>query len=277
MCGITRFDSFHQHLGIARSTLAARLESLCSAGLLVKANRVAAAKPEYRLTPSGEAFTPCLLMAMNWADRWLPAAEGPPLLVEHVTCGSTAGIRVHCAVCMWEAQAREVEFSEVPPFPMGQARVRMPDLELLERNGPCSIARTLKVTGDRWSSLVLRGAFFGLRRFDQFEQSLGIAPNILSQRLTRLVELGVLRRAQYAERPLRHEYRLSTKGLDLYPMYLAMLAWGSRWTDVGPDDLRLQHIPCGQRLNPVVCCAACRAEVDLSDLLLRRRTPHARV
>lgn len=278
VCEITRFDSFQRHLGIARSTLNARLEALCAGGLLLKTNRIEAAKPEYRLTSAGAAFTPCLLTAMTWSDTWLPAPDGPPLLVEHISCGATEGVQMRCLECQSEVKAREVEFSEIPPAPfLGvKARARTPDLDLLERTGPCSIARTLKVTGDRWSSLVLRGAFFGLRRFDQFEQALCIAPNILSQRLARLVALGVLRREQYADRPPRHEYRLTAKGLDLYPMYLAMLAWGTRWTNASPDGLQLWHTACGQRLVPVPCCAACGGEVDRPSLLLHSRSGHQR-
>jgi DNA-binding HxlR family transcriptional regulator len=279
VCGITRFDSFQRHLGIARSTLTARLDTLCSGGLLVKANRATAAKPEYRLTPSGSAFTTCLLMAMNWGDRWLPSPDGPPLLVEHTACGSTTHVQMRCTECAREIKAREVEFTELPPAPVParKERARAPGVELLERTGPCSIARTLKVTGDRWSSLVLRGAFVGLRRFDQFEQALGIAPNVLSQRLARLVELGVLHKEPYGARPPRYEYRLSDRGLDLYPMYVAMLAWGTRWTHVRGEGVQLWHTPCGQRLNPIACCAACGTEVARSGLLLHNHGAHTRL
>lgn len=272
VCGVRRFDEFQRHLGIARSTLTARLESLGASGLLVKSNRATVAKPEYRPSDAGTAFTACLLMAMNWGDRWEPAPGGSPLLVEHIACGSRDGVEIRCASCARPVVARDVTFEKMPPPPVPTewSRARTPGLELLERNGPSSIARTLKVTGDRWSSLVLRGAFFGLRRFDEFERALGIAPNILSQRLVRLVENDVLRKEPYMRRPLRYEYRLTDKGLDLYPMYLAMLAWsGSR-----PGDLRLRHLPCSAELRPVTCCIGCGAEVDRDALRFHQMAGH---
>ncbi|WP_413797104.1 winged helix-turn-helix transcriptional regulator [Streptomyces iranensis] len=262
MRGITRFDGFQQHLGIARSTLTARLGALCSGGLLTKSGK------DYLLTPAGRSFTLCLLMAMNWAERWEPTTGGPVLVVRHTGCGGLGGARMHCGKCGGEVAAKEVAFEAMPPSPAvtGPVRSRMPGLELLERTGPKAIARTLKVTGDRWSSLVLRGAFFGLHRFDEFERALGIAPNILSQRLGRLVELDVMERTPYLSRPQRHAYRLTERGLDLYPMYVAMLSWGVAWTPASPDGLKLRHLPCGQDLRPSVRCRACGQEVTPDDL-----------
>lgn len=278
VCGVTRFDGFQQHLGVARSTLHARLDSLCAGGLLVKQNRATAAKPEYLLTDVGDAFVPSLLMAMNWGDTWLPAAK-PPLTVEHIACGSTAPMQLRCRNCAKSVSAREVAFADVPPAPVPAARIRSraPGLELLERRGPCSIARTLKVTGDRWSSLVLRGCFFGIRRFDDFEQALGIAPNILSQRLTRLVRVGVLRKMPYASRPVRYEYRLTEQGLDLYPMYLAMLSWGVQYSGANPDGVLLRHTPCGSHLDPMVACSTCGLEIEGAGLRFHEHMGHDRI
>lgn len=265
--GVTRFEDFQQHLGIARSTLTARLDALCSSGLLAKTAR------RYRPTAPGQEFTLCLLMAMNWGERWAPTPGGRPMAVEHVECGGHDGVEMRCARCARTAIAKEVSFEEMPPAPAAPAsgRARVPGLELLERNGPNPVARTLKVTGDRWSSLVLRGAFFGLRRFDEFERSLGIAPNILSNRLGKLVELDVLRKVPYLTQPRRYEYRLTARGLDLYPMYLAMLSWGVTWTDADPTWLRLRHLPCGEDLRPQACCRACGQEVTSGDLRFQPR------
>src|SRR3954451_9147473 len=90
----------------------------------------------------------------------------------------------------------------------------------------CSIARSLEVVGERWTLLILRDAFLGIRRFEAFQQSLGVARNVLQTRLTRLVEEGVLNREQYSDRPPRHEYRLTDKGLELWPVLVALLQWG---------------------------------------------------
>jgi DNA-binding HxlR family transcriptional regulator len=90
----------------------------------------------------------------------------------------------------------------------------------------CSIARTLEVVGERWTLLIIRDVFLGLRRFDQLQESLGVARNVLADRLNRLVEEGILERVQYSERPLRFEYRLTKKGRELNVALTALRQWG---------------------------------------------------
>jgi DNA-binding HxlR family transcriptional regulator len=92
----------------------------------------------------------------------------------------------------------------------------------------CPIARSLDRVGDEWSVLILRDALYGLTRFDEFQKSLGIAPNILTRRLNTLVETGMLERTRYSEHPPRYEYRLTEAGRDFRTVVLAMLAWGNR-------------------------------------------------
>ena len=92
----------------------------------------------------------------------------------------------------------------------------------------CPIARSLERVGDEWSVLILRDALYGLTRFDEFQKSLGIAPNILTRRLATLVEAGMLERVRYSEHPPRFEYRLTPAGRDFRTVVLAMVAWGNR-------------------------------------------------
>jgi DNA-binding HxlR family transcriptional regulator len=93
----------------------------------------------------------------------------------------------------------------------------------------CSIARTVDLTGDWWTPLVMREAFYGARRFEQFQSNLGLSRNVLSQRLDRLVREGMLERVPYQQRPTRHEYRLTEKGRDFFTVLAAMIRWGDRW------------------------------------------------
>src|SRR5438105_4427720 len=93
----------------------------------------------------------------------------------------------------------------------------------------CPIARSLEATGDWWSMLILRTAFMGIRRFQDFQERLEIAPNTLSRRLETLIEHDLLSRRVYSERPPREEYELTPKGLDFMPVLLALTAWGNRW------------------------------------------------
>jgi len=117
----------------------------------------------------------------------------------------------------------------------------------------CSIARTVDMLGDWWTPLVIRTAFLGARRFDDFQSALGIPRNVLTDRLRTLEDQGVLERRQYSERPPRFEYRLTEKGIDLYPVIITMMAWGDRWLD-WPDGppMRLVHRDTGETLDPVL-------------------------
>lgn len=98
---------------------------------------------------------------------------------------------------------------------------------------PCSMARSLAILGDRWTLLILRNCFLGMRRFDEFQASLGVTRQVLADRLSRLVEAGALKKVPYQERPPRYEYRLTEMGHDLHPVLLALANWGDRWLDEG--------------------------------------------
>jgi DNA-binding HxlR family transcriptional regulator len=135
---------------------------------------------------------------------------------------------------------------------------------------PCSVARTLSVIGDRWTLLVLRNAFLGARRFDHFLDSLDCSPHLLSTRLARLVEHGILERRLYQERPPRHEYRLTEKGRDLYPVIASLLRWGDRWmADERGAPVELVHRPCGHRTEPTLTCSECGEPIEARDVEAR--------
>ena len=122
----------------------------------------------------------------------------------------------------------------------------------------CSVARALSVVGERWTMLIIRDAFLGTRRFDQFQANLGITRHRLSERLGKLVESGVLVKVPYSERPLRHEYRLTRKGLGLYPVLMSLARWGDEWMDRGEGvPLEYVHLKCGQKIRPVLTCSEC--------------------
>ncbi len=122
----------------------------------------------------------------------------------------------------------------------------------------CSVARTLDVVGDKWTLLVLRDAFYGVRRFEDFTRDLGIARNVLADRLARLVDSGVLERRRYHDHPPRFEYRLTAKGRDLLPVLLTMMHWGDTWEERDDDPpIHLIHRDCGHATSAVIRCAAC--------------------
>ncbi len=121
----------------------------------------------------------------------------------------------------------------------------------------CSVARTVEVVGERWTFLILREAFLGVKRFDHIQRDLGIARNILSDRLGKLVDQGVLEKRRYSERPERFEYRLTAKGHDLYPIVVTLMQWGDRHAAPDGAPVELVHEPCGQTMSPRLVCDRC--------------------
>ena len=123
----------------------------------------------------------------------------------------------------------------------------------------CPVAKSLSVLGDRWTMLVLREAFWRVRRFEQFQERTGAPRPVLAERLKMLVDEGVLERRQYSERPARYEYRLTEKGIDLYPVVISLLEWGERWmTDpADPPVIELRHRSCGHVTHPQLACPEC--------------------
>ena len=119
-------------------------------------------------------------------------------------------------------------------------------------NSLCPMARALEKVGDPWSTLILRDAFYGLTRFDEFEKSLGIAPNILTRRLNTLVAEGLLERRQYCERPPRFEYVMTARGRDFRPVLLTLMAWGSKHFSPEGTTLLLVDQSTGAVMEPVL-------------------------
>ena len=130
----------------------------------------------------------------------------------------------------------------------------------------CSVARTLELIGERWTVLVLREAFLGRRRFDEMAAELGVARNILTARLARLVEEGVLEKVPYRERPRRFEYRLTEKGVDLWPVLVSLLQYGDRYYAPHGPPLVLTHKTDGGAVDGHRCCERCGAKLTARDV-----------
>ena len=135
---------------------------------------------------------------------------------------------------------------------------------------PCSVARSVAVIGDRWTLMLLRDCFLGVRRFEDFERRLGISRSIVAERLKRLVEAGVLRREAYQDRPIRHEYRLTDKGLGLHPVIMAIVHWGDEHYagQAGPPLIH-RHKACGCDFIPVMTCSECAEPLAARDVEVR--------
>ena len=130
----------------------------------------------------------------------------------------------------------------------------------------CSVAQCLEVVGEWWSMLIVRDAFLGVTRFEVFQRRLGIARNILQQRLTTLVDAGILVRVPYSEHPPRSDYRLTDKGRALWPVLTAMLQWGDEFAAPSGAPIEVTHVACGSSAPAVLVCGSCGEPVGPRDV-----------
>jgi DNA-binding HxlR family transcriptional regulator len=131
----------------------------------------------------------------------------------------------------------------------------------------CSVAQSLEVVGEWWTLLILRDAFLGISRFEDFHQRLGISRNILAARLDGLIANGVMERRTYSEHPPRHDYVLTTKGRDLWRVVAALRQWGDRWVaGRGHEPVVTVHDGCGKRTTPELHCSKCGEKLKGNDV-----------
>jgi len=134
----------------------------------------------------------------------------------------------------------------------------------------CSLARSLEVMGDWWTPLILRDLYFGLGRFADIAEDLGVSKNLLSSRLAALVKRGLVERQRYSQHPPRDRYVLSAAGRELVPVLMALTAWGDRW--VGPSEgppVRFEHRGCGRIVHPEIVCSHCGEQLTVDAVVPR--------
>ena len=131
----------------------------------------------------------------------------------------------------------------------------------------CSLARTLEIVGERWTLLILRDAFLGIRRFDEFQERLGVSRTVLAGRLDLLVDQGILARDRYQQRPDRYEYVLTAKGLDLWPALNALRSWGDSYASPDGAPREFVHAACRRSIAAAAYCPHCETTVDAHDVL----------
>lgn len=266
--GERRFDGFVKLTGMARSLLVDRLGRLEAAGVMEK--RPYQDRPVrhgYHLTAMGKDLYDAALMILRWETRWHYDETSPSHRILHETCGKALVAELVCETCQRPVQAQDVELVPGPGAGLEPApRARLQRRSTADIATPLEpmLERSIAVLGDRWTAHLLAAAFYGRRRFKDLQAELGAATNILADRLARLVELGMLDRRLYQSRPERWEYRLTDEARDLFPLIVALMAWGDRWLagEAGPPEV-LVHKPCGTVLEPVARCGACHGTVDV--------------
>ena len=133
-----------------------------------------------------------------------------------------------------------------------------------------AVELAMDVLSDRWTFLILREAFFGVRRYGQMQRDLGIARNVLADRLRQLVADGMLERVRYRTDPDWYEYRLTERALDLYPVIVGLMRWADKHLAEGEDitEVQLIHRSCGEPADPYLACAHCHEPLRARDIEL---------
>ncbi len=269
--GARRFDQIQAALHMPRSTLSERLNSLVD-HKVIRRDLIPETKSrfDYRLTESGFDLYLVMLAMLRFGDDWLARKKPPPLKLIHTACGHESHPVTLCSACNEPVDALRVTYRDGPGAGVSQStamsqRRRTGDVDTFERGRPSSVSRTLGILADRWTFLIVREMFFGIRRFDALQERLGIATNILTNRLNRLISQNILKRVKYSDAPERYEYKLTVSGRDLYLPLIQMLRWGDKWLG-HKKPLILHHADCDKDFTPVVACDHCRQPLDPHDM-----------
>jgi DNA-binding HxlR family transcriptional regulator len=214
-------------------------------------------------------------MIIRWEKIWFYDHANPAHRIVH-SCGHEFTPEFRCGCCNEIVTARDVYVEDGPgagvdsPQPPRAQRRSIVSGENLNRNDPM-LERALQVLGDRWTAHIIASAFMGRKKFKDLETALMIAPNILADRLARLVGIGILERRLYQSKPDRWEYRLTDEGRDLYPLIAELNRWGDRWlaTEQGAP-LITYHRPCKHELVSKITCDQCGQVADLATVSINR-------
>lgn len=267
--GVRRFEQWRTGIGIASNVLSSRLERFVRVGCLRRAApENGGRRKEYRLTQMGASFYPTALMFWRFDRLWSQQRKMQPVALTHETCGADMMPVLVCGHCRKQVYAREVRYEDGPgaglelmPPPKASRRSQARVAEGLRLR--VLVGESMEYFGDRWTQQVLATFFLGARRFGEIRERSKAATNILAGRLQHLVAHGMLQRRIYQTNPVRYEYVLTPKGMDVYPIILTLMTWGDRWlAGKRGAPLILHHEPCGRRLETVVVCDACHEPLD---------------
>lgn len=278
LLGERRYNGFATRTGLASRTVASRLRTLEDLGLMVRMPySVRPLRHEYSLSVMGQDFAQVVLQMMGWEQRQSDGGGAIPLV--HALCGAEFQPHLRCAACGREAGARDIDLS------VSQAQLRnMPVKQTLHRR-PSSrgggrdavggsaemLPASLDIFGDKWGVEIIICAFLRVRRFGAFRDATGIAANILSDRLDRLVAAGIFRKDAPGGGPGFADYRLTEKGLDLFGILMALQDWADAWLrERVRSPVRFVHRACGQVFHAASACGSCDGRIDTATGILPR-------
>jgi DNA-binding HxlR family transcriptional regulator len=258
-----RFAGWRESLGISDPVLSRRLHDLVDDGVLRRALYTSSPeRHEYLLTEAGLDLWSFLVAIWGWERRWVAGTAAVRIDLVHDGCGASVLPQLACSGCGSAVGARDTAAERTPgstPDRNAPPRLRRRSTMSEEPTDPALlIPETMALLGDRWSTVVLAATFLRTRRFGEFQRELGVPPTLLAGRLRTLVSIAVLQRVPSERRSDHHEYRLTEKGLEFFPVLALLWRWANRWmaTPAGPP-VRISHPACGAVLDPVLLCDGC--------------------
>lgn len=267
--GANRFGKIQQATGLLKALLSNRLKRLIKNDILAKHRATKGAKTsEYVLTSKGIGLFSTVLMLYWWERKWGDAPARRNLLVRHESCGSVLEPQTVCGSCGDVFSLADVDWKSGPGVGwMSPNYSRRRNQTNVHSDHPSLLRGSVEIMGDRWSALVMRAVFTGIRRFDHILQDTGAVPNTLSSRLKALTDNGVLKAEAYQQAPVRNEYYLTQKGYDYYYVIMMLMIWGDTHfaSPEGPPVL-LTHKACGSDLKPEIHCGSCNSMVLPGDV-----------
>jgi DNA-binding HxlR family transcriptional regulator len=272
-CGVQRFDEWKSLHGISPSILSSRLRVLIERGILKQQPvEPGSRRQRYTLTEMGADLFDWALAVWSWERAWVYRDSDHPVRLMHKTCGHSTSANFVCGHCNGRVGYYSIRIERGPGYEAipivtstGSRRTKSPSAPSV--GDTRHIGRFVDIIGDRWSFLIISAAYFGVTRFDDFQSQLHIATNILSDRLQRLTDDGMLARNRYREKPARYEYILTEKNIAFYQVPLMLALWGDKWLhpDAGAAFMRY-HDHCGQSLTVKPVCNHCGDELRHEDI-----------
>lgn len=260
--GNHRFESFINETGASRATLSKRLQSLANHEIIEKIPYQATPKRyEYHLTEKGKDLFEFFLIAWQWEEQWRQNEEQSHPKLFHKSCGEPLEVGIKCSYCQDLVHGSNVRFKPGPGLDnspiinLGEFRRAKSKGSDGEQNN----ASAIEVLSDRWTPFVLATTLFGLHRFDEIQQQLSIATNILSDRLKLLVDNKLLLKNAYQTNPVRYDYRLTDKGKGFYKLAIILNQWGEKWLleDGEQSALILHHACTDEPFKTELICKSC--------------------
>ena len=264
--GDMRFERIRTRTCLSKPLVSQRLKSLVENGI-VKRSQYSEHPPrfEFTLEAKGRALFPVTLMLLRWEKMWSSRHASVPIDLVHEECGHMTIPVPQCDHCKQEVRAQDIEWREGPGLGWMEPNYK----RRRQQRNRTAIAESItlftdaaEVLGDRWSSLVMRSAFTGLNKFDEMLADSAMASNILSDRLSWLVERDFLEAKIYQSKPDRFAYYPTAKAMDYLPILLMLQQWGDRFygAEQGPPVI-LRHKTCGHELNLIAACGECGEEL----------------